>query len=116
MKADGGGLRHDEGKPRPDLYPPDALWEISKLYEIGCKKYAIRNWERGMSWSKVLGPLMRHLLRWMRGEKKDEETGLSHMTHVAWNAIALLTYELRGLEKYDDVRMGQCETESKSKE
>lgn len=95
--ADGGGLRYDEGKERVDLLPPDALLELGKVYGAGAKKYAARNWERGLPWSKALGPLMRHLFKWMRGEKIDPEDGQLHIAKVAWNAIALLTYELRGI-------------------
>lgn len=97
VKPDGGGLRYDAGKPRTDLLPPDGLLELAQLYTIGAVKYGDRNWERGMPWSKVLGPLLRHLLRWMVGQARDPETGLSHMTHVAWNALALVVYELRGI-------------------
>lgn len=103
VPTDGGGLRYDEGKPRVDLIPPEAMMELGKLYAAGAKKYADRNWERGMPWSKCLGPLMRHLFKWMAGERRDPETGLSHMTHVAWNAVALVTYEIRGIGA-DDVR------------
>lgn len=94
---DGGGLRYDAGKPRTDLLPADGLLELAQLYTAGAVKYGDRNWERGMPWSKVLGPLLRHLLRWMVGQARDPETGLSHMTHVAWNAMALVVYELRGI-------------------
>ena len=91
------GLRYDEGKERVDLLPPDALLELGKVYGAGSVKYAARNWEKGMPWSKVLGPLMRHLFKWMKGEKIDPEDGQLHIAKVAWNALALLTYELRGI-------------------
>lgn len=91
------GLRYDEGKERVDLLPPDALMELGKVYGAGSVKYAARNWEKGMPWSKVLGPLMRHLFKWMKGETIDPEDGQLHIAKVAWNAIALLTYELRGI-------------------
>ena len=91
------GLRFDEGKSRVDLLPPDALLELGKVYEVGTRKYAERNWEKGMAWSKMVGPLMRHLFRWMAGEAIDPEDGQRHTAKIAWNAIALLTYELRGI-------------------
>lgn len=95
LKVDGGGLRYDDGKERVDLIPADAMMELGRVYGAGAKKYAERNWERGMPWSKCLGPLLRHLFKWMRGEKFDPEDGQLHIAKVAWNAIALLTYELR---------------------
>ena len=99
--ADGGGQRDDAGKPRVDLIPADAMLELGKVYGAGIERgYQERNWERGMKWSKCLGPLMRHLFKWMMGKKYDdgpEGTGQLHIAMVAWNAIALLTYELRGI-------------------
>ena len=100
-----GGLRFDAGKPRVDLLPPDALLELGKVYEYGAKKYAERNWEEGMKWSKVLGPLLRHLFEWMLRIERDEESGQRHIAHVAWNALALLTYELRRVGEDDRPRV-----------
>jgi len=105
LKADGGGLRYDEGKPRVDLLPADALMELGRVYGAGAKKYGDHNWMRGMAWSKVLGPLLRHLFKWMVGHEVDEETGQRHIAMVAWNAIALLTYELRGVGTDDRVKL-----------
>ena len=102
VKIDGKGLRKDDGKPRPDLFPPDALLMLAQLYARGAVKYAPRNYERGMPYSKVLGPLMRHLLYWMAGEERDPETKIHHMVHVAWNGLALACYEMRGLHRFDD--------------
>ena len=95
--ADNGGLRHDEGKPEFHLLPSDALRELGRVYTFGAKKYAPYNWERGMLWSRCFNSLLRHLYAYWDGQKYDEETGLHHMAHVAWNAIALLVYSLRGI-------------------
>ena len=91
------GLRYNEGKPRVDLLPPDALLALGEVYEVGAKKYAERNWEKGMSWQTVLGCLLRHTFKFMLGEDRDEESGLLHSQHIAWNALALLTYQLRNI-------------------
>ena len=101
-----GGLRHDTSKPRPELIPPEALLALGKLYQVGSLKYDVRNWEKGMLWSKVLGPLFRHLYKWMMGGKYDPETGAHHLICVAWNAIALYTYAVRGLGENDVVTKG----------
>ncbi len=91
-----GGLRDDAGKTRFDLIPFDALLSVAKVYTQGAEKYAARNWEKGMLWSRCLGSLMRHLVAWETGEDNDAESKLPHMAHVAWNALALLTYHIRG--------------------
>jgi hypothetical protein len=50
--------------------------------------------------------MLRHGSAWftakLTGESGiDPETGLSHMAAVVWNALALLTFELRGLGEDD---------------
>ena len=87
------GLRFDDKKPRFDLIPTYPMFQLARLFAFGTKKYAERNWEKGMPWSKVIAPLQRHLCNWMAGEDNDDETGLSHMIHVAWNAMVLVEYE-----------------------
>lgn len=107
--GDGGGLRYDTAKNRLDLIPPEWTWALGLVMTKGALKYAPRNWERGMAWSKVVGPLKRHLEKWLAGEVYDigtpEALGTRchHLAQVAWNALALMSYELRGLG-HDDVR------------
>jgi hypothetical protein len=101
VKADGSGLRHDAGKTRMELLPFDALEAVARVLTKGAAKYAPRNWERGMSWLKCVGCLMRHLVARMAGQKFDKESGEPHLAHVATNALFLLTYELRGIGEDD---------------
>lgn len=97
VKEDNQALRFNMGKVPMHLVPPDALLELVKVYQEGAKKYAPRNWERGMDWSKCFDSLMRHALAWQTGQDRDDETGLLHMAHAAWNAIALVAYHLRNI-------------------
>ncbi len=101
VAADGGGLRFNEGKSRYDLLPPEAIEALAKHYTVGAKKYADRNWERGMAWGKCFASLMRHGWAWMRGEDIDPETGTHHMISVAWNAIAIYVYSVRKIGEDD---------------
>lgn len=96
----GEEARKDTGKARFDMLPPEAMYALAELYAFGAKKYPKddgRGWERGMSWMKCFSPLMRHAWKWRRGEKIDEESNAHHMIAVAWNALALYTYETRGV-------------------
>lgn len=88
-------IKNDTGKLRFDLLPPEALEAVAEVYTIGAKKYADRNWEKGLSWGRVFAALMRHAWAWMRGETFDQVDGQRHMASVAWCALALLTYEIR---------------------
>ena len=92
-----GGVKYDQGKIRFDLIPGDALYELARVYTIGSRKYADRNWERGMSWGRVFAAMMRHAWKWWGGERLDSVDGQHHLASVAWCAFALMTYEMRKL-------------------
>lgn len=96
------GLKYDGEKNRLDLLPFDALEEVGTVYTLGAKKYADRNWEKGINYMRVVGALLRHLFAWIRGEERDPENGQRHLASVAWNALALLAFEIRGLKEFDD--------------
>lgn len=88
------GWRYDAGKRRWDLVPPE-IEEVVDVFTFGAVKYADRNWEKGMSWGRVFGSLLRHSWAFWRGEDIDKESGLHHMAHAMWNCLALLTYSRR---------------------
>lgn len=96
------GRKDDDGKARFDLLPPDALWEVVRVYTVGAGKYGDRNWEQGIRYGRVFAAICRHAFSWWRGERADQETGIHHLAHAAWNCLALLAYELRGMEEFDD--------------
>lgn len=89
------GIKHDDGKIRYELLPPELLEATATILTFGAKKYNDRNWEKGMSWSRVFGALMRHLWAWWGGEQCDKETGKSHLWHAACCLAFLITYEMR---------------------
>lgn len=95
------GLRFDEGKNRLDLIPPEWIWALGTVMTAGAKKYPERNWEKGMSWTKMVGCAMRHTLKFIVGEPYDEETGCHHLAMAAWNLLGLMTYHLRDIGEKD---------------
>lgn len=97
------GIRFNFGKLPMDLIPPDALIELAKVYKFGIEKgYPARNWEKGLSFRETYAALQRHAIAWLLKDDIDEESGINHLAHVAWNAFALLTYQLRGMDSLDD--------------
>lgn len=87
-----GGLRFNEGKLRYDLVNPEAHEGMVQILTKGAQKYAPRNWEKGMEWSKITSSLKRHLAAYEKGEDYDPETGLLHADHIACNAHFLSAY------------------------
>lgn len=95
------GQRFDAGKTPYHLFPLDAYEEICRVMAFGAKKYSERNWERGMSWSRVSRSMFSHFFAMCRGETHDHESGCTHAGHMAWNAIALCSYFLRDIPGND---------------
>ena len=67
-----------------------------KVLSYGAGKYGDRNWENGLVFGRVFAATMRHLWAWWRGEEKDEESGISHLSHATCNLFFLATYQSRG--------------------
>lgn len=86
--------RFSEGKVRHDLIPPWPLDEVAKVYTYGTIKYDDDNWRKGLAWKKnVIGPMLRHIWKWIRGEKLDDESGCHHLAMAAWQCFCLMEYE-----------------------
>ncbi len=96
------GQKNDGDKPRYDLIPPELLHAVADVLTFGAKKYAPRNWEKGISYGRVFGALMRHLWAWWAREGADPETGRSHLWHAACCLAFLLAYEARAMKDFDD--------------
>lgn len=89
------GRKDDQGKASFFLLPFDALAAIHKVLIFGAIKYAARNWEHGMDWSRPWEACIRHLEAWMRREKGDPESGMSHLWHAGCCILFLIAFELR---------------------
>lgn len=74
------------------LIPKNAQEIYARVLTRGAEKYAERNWEKGMKWSKVIASLKRHLNAFELGEDMDPESALPHMAHVMCNAAFLIQY------------------------
>lgn len=92
---------YDAGKLRFDLLPPEWEQGLAQVMTMGAAKYADRNWEKGLDWGRRYSSLRRHLNAFWAGEDFDPESGLHHLVHVAWNALAIYTFTKTHPE-YDD--------------
>lgn len=108
------GVKNDSGKCRLDLIPPEAIFALGEILTFGATKYADRNWEKGMSWGRVFGALMRHSWAWWGGQGPttksflfgdlDAETGKSHLWHALCCIAFLVAYEERNLGTDDRLK------------
>ena len=59
--------------------------EVAKHYEEGAKKYAERNWEKGISLHCYIDSGVRHYLKWMRGDEDEP-----HDRAFVWNMLGAI--------------------------
>ena len=89
--------------------PFGALRELAKVYKYGSRKYGPYNYLAGYNYSLSIDALFRHWLAWLDPDDNDtDESGYSHMAHVAWHALNLLEMELQedGCKRNFDDRQG----------
>ena len=88
------GVKLDNEKPRMDLVLggfAKALYEVGLVGTFGADKYSDDGWkyvDNGIE--RYLSAMLRHYIKYKNGELIDEESGLPHLSHMAWNALAVL--------------------------
>ena len=86
---EGGGQREPStGKGRFDLLPPYALLRVAQHYENGARKYAERNWEKGLPLHRYIDSCLRHLFQFMMGDRSED-----HLAAAAWNILCYIHTE-----------------------
>ena len=86
-------------KQRWDLLPLPLIEEVVKVYTFGAEKYEENSWQNlPDGYRRYKAALLRHLVASDKGEVNDPESGLNHLAHVAWNAIAMLHFKMEELK------------------
>ena len=88
----GGAMREPStNKGAYELISPFALERIAVWYELGARKYACRNWEKGIPFGRLIQSGLRHMIRWMKGDRSED-----HLAAVCWNVMAMMHFEETG--------------------
>ena len=84
------GSRRDsrEGKGRFDLLSPQALHRLAVVTQLGAMKYGDRNWEKGQPLGRYLDSAMRHIQRYLMGDRDED-----HAAQAMWNLMAIIHTE-----------------------
>lgn len=85
-----------EGKGRFDLLPMCVLMRLARHYEAGSLKYGDRNWEKGIPCHSFADSAMRHLVKYMDGQKDED-----HLIAAIWNLCGLAWTEEKHPELMD---------------
>lgn len=93
-----------EDKLRWDLLPLSLIKEVVKIFHFGAKKYSPNSWQNlENGYDRYKAALFRHLEAYESGETTDKESGLHHLAHMAWNALAMLYFARKKEEGENDI-------------
>ena len=91
------GQKFDKGKPRWSLLPFRELKNGVEILTFGAEKKKKNNWQKvDNATERYSDAALRHLTSWLSGEKKDPESGKSHLAHVVCNILFLMWFENEG--------------------
>jgi hypothetical protein len=101
----------DKGKLELSLVNPELVKAVAEVRMYGTEKYGdSENW-RKVEPKRYVDALYRHLLAYIEGNEVDEESGLSHLAHMACNISFLLDKEYLKEHEYERFKqdMESCE-------
>lgn len=95
----GKGVKHDSGKIIAGVLFeefPRALIGLCEVATFGAEKYSRNDWQHVEdAHRRYSDAMVRHMLAKGSGEINDPETGLPHVFHIAWNALAIAELEAK---------------------
>ena len=101
MSTNNNGRKDDGGKLRWDLLPLDLVEKLVEVYTFGAQKYAPNTWQNlPDGYNRYKAAMLRHLTAHEKGEVIDTESGLLHLAHCCWNALAMMYYYIKQ-ERYE---------------
>lgn len=98
-------IKFDDGKLPWTLVPWDAMMQVVAVLAHGADTYSARNWETGMTYSRLYAAADRHLRAAFCGQDHDigpKGSGLLHLAHAAACVLFLLAYQVRGIGDLKD--------------
>ena len=87
-------VKYDEGKRDYTLLPINELEQVLDVLEFGAIKYKPNAWKdvpNGLERYKKA--MLRHMVSYLKGEYTDNESGLSHLSHLATNVLFMMYFE-----------------------
>jgi hypothetical protein len=107
VPSDEPGAKLDQGKPMAGRLLgafSNALTAVAEVGTFGANKYTEGGWQfvqDGVKRYEDAG--MRHWLKRHSGEEYDNDSGLLHVAHETWNALAKLELMMRKRREVENV-------------
>jgi len=90
----GNGTKFDGDKARLDLIIPEFVEALGTVLTQGAEVHGDNNWKDvDDAERRYYAALYRHLMKYKKGQTVDDESGESHLAHIACNAMFLLWFE-----------------------
>lgn len=89
------GAKLDQGKVKAGVLHDfsEALFQVAQVGTYGAEKYTRGGWQSVPNGAeRYFDAFWRHLLE-SRYQECDDDTGLSHLAHAAWNLLAVIELE-----------------------
>jgi len=95
--------RYSDGKIRWRNFPLFLIRPLAQVAQYGEGKYNIYNFLKGGYQNQYLDCIKRHLDSYEdpKQDDLDPESGISHLSHVAWNCLVAI-YMLENFPELDD--------------
>lgn len=88
------GVKYDFAKPKWSLLPWDEVEDVVKVLTFGAKKYAPDNWKFvDDADNRYMDATLRHLVAYRQGERRDAESGESHIAHALCCLLFMLWHD-----------------------
>ena len=96
--ADGAMREPTTGKGRYDLITPFGIRRLAAWYEKGAAKYAPRNWEKGIPYSRCIDSAKRHIDGFLMRDTSED-----HLAAARCNLGMIMHYQDAGPNGLDDL-------------
>lgn len=96
-------IKADSGKLQWSLMPFEELKDVVRVLMFGAEKYNPDNWKKCDDTKRYKDALIRHVISYVIGDEKDEESGLSHLAHVVCNCLFLMWFDKQKENKENEL-------------
>lgn len=98
------GNKFDQEKVDLHVLDPFFVEGTARVAQFGEQKYGRSNWMKGLTQSRIINAIKRHIAQIEKGEDIDEESGFHHAYHAAWGCQVLAYQHRNNQHELDDRR------------
>lgn len=101
------GTKFDQEKVDLHVLDPLFVEGTARVAQFGESKYGKSNWKKGLTQTRIINAIRRHLAQIEKGEDIDDESGFHHAYHIAWGCQVLAYQHRNGQFHLDDRRWSE---------